>query len=65
VLARLHPYRSEPNGDFAVTRVSLSHGFVDHEQDGDPCPLLSRHVGRGDVYPLLDWAELSDQSRVP
>lgn len=59
LLARLHPYRSEPNGDFAVTRVSLSHGFVAHERDGDACPVLARHVGRGDVNPLLDWAELS------
>lgn len=59
LLARLHPYRSEPNGDFAVTRVSLSHGFVDYEGDGDACPVLARHVGRGDVNPLLDWAELS------
>jgi len=59
LLARLHPYRSAPNGDFAVTRVSLSHGFVAHERDGDACPVLVRHVGRGDVNPLLDWAELS------
>jgi hypothetical protein len=58
-LARLHPYRLEPNGDFAVTRISLSHGFIDHERDGDACPVLARHVGRGDVMPLLDWAELS------
>ena len=60
-LARLHPYRLDPNGDYAINRISLSHGIFDHEPDGSPCPVLSRHVGRGDVEPLLDWAELSHQ----
>ena len=32
-----------------------------HESDGEPCSLLARHVGRGDVNPLLEWAELSLQ----
>jgi len=58
-LARLHPYRVDPNADYAVHRLSLSHGIYEHEDDGDPCPVLARHVGRGDVSPLLDWAELS------
>ena len=58
-LARLHPYRLDPNSDYAMHRISLSHGIYEHEEDGDPCALLSRHVGRGDVTPLLDWAELS------
>lgn len=58
-LARLHPYRLDPNADYAVHRLSLSHGIYEHEDDGDPCPVLARHVGRGDVSPLLDWAELS------
>ena len=34
-------------------------GIYEHEDDGEPCAVLSRHVGRGDVSPLLDWAELS------
>lgn len=58
-LARLHPYRLEPNGDYAIHRISLSHGIYEHAPDGEPCPVLARHVGRGDVHPLLDWAELS------
>ncbi len=58
-LARLHPYRLDPNADYAVHRLSISHGIYDHEQDGEPCPMLAGHVGRGDVTPLLDWAELS------
>nr|WP_276978016.1 ThiF family adenylyltransferase [Ferrimicrobium acidiphilum] len=59
LLARLHPYRIDPNGDYAINRVSLSHGIFDHEADGAACPMFSRHVGRGDVEPPLDWAELS------
>ena len=58
-LARLHSYRIESNGDYAIHRLSISHGIYDHEGDGKPCPILSLHVGRGDVSPLLDWAELS------
>ena len=59
LLARLHPYRIDPNGDYAVHRISLSHGIYEHERDDQACSLLSRHVGRGDVEPLLEWAELS------
>ena len=60
-LARLHPYRLDPNGEYAVHRLSVSHGIYEHETDGEPCPMHSRHIGRGDVTPLLDWAELSLQ----
>ena len=59
LLARLHPYRLDPNAEYATHRLSLSHGIYEHEDDGEPCAVLSRHVGRGDVSPLLDWAELS------
>lgn len=59
LLARLHPYRIDPNGYYNVARMSISHGFLSYEQDGDPCLALSKHVGRGDVEPLLDSPELS------
>jgi len=59
LLARLHPYRLDPNATFSVTRVSLSHGIWDAEEEGAPCRILARHAGRGDVNPLLDMAELS------
>ena len=61
LLARLHPYRIDPNDEYAIHRLSLSHGIYEHESDGEPCSLLARHVGRGDVNPLLEWAELSLQ----
>lgn len=59
LLARLHPFRLDSNAEYAIQRVSLSHGIFDHETEGASCAVLSRHVGRGDVNPLLDWAELS------
>ena len=59
LLARLHPFRIDSNSEFAVTRVSLSHAIFDNENEGEPCPVLSRHTGRGDIEPLLDWAELT------
>lgn len=58
-LARLHPYRMDSNGDTAIFRVSLSHGIFAGEPDGPPCPVFKRHVGKGDVEPMLDMAELS------
>lgn len=59
LLARLHPYRLDPNSEFAVHRISLSHGIYEYLDDGEPCDLLTRHVGRGDVTPLLGLPELS------
>jgi hypothetical protein len=61
LLARLHPYRLDPNSEYAIHRISLSHGIFEHIEDGPPCLALARHVGRGDVTPLLDWAELSER----
>jgi hypothetical protein len=59
LLARIHPYRLDPNSAFAVRRLSLSHDIFEAEGDGEPCLALARHVGRGDVEPMLDWPELS------
>ena len=61
LLARLHPYRLGGNGPFAIQRVSLTHDIYSHEADGDACPVLGRNLGRGDVVPLLDQPELSEE----
>jgi hypothetical protein len=63
LLARLHPYRDDSNRLYATHRLSLSHGIYEHESDGAPCSMMSRNLGRGDVEPLLDWAELSTTGR--
>lgn len=59
LLARLHPYRLDDNGEYAIRRISLSHDIFEHAPDGAPCSALSKHVGRGDANPPLDWPELS------
>lgn len=59
-LARLHPYRDDENGEYATHRFSLSQGVFYREREGEPCHLLARYVGRGDVRPLLNLPELSD-----
>lgn len=61
-LARLHPYRDDDNGEYAVHRFSLSQGVFYREREGEPCHMLARHVGRGDMRPLLNLSELSDLS---
>ncbi|MGQ2933741.1 MAG: ThiF family adenylyltransferase [Sphingopyxis sp.] len=63
LLARLHPYRLDPNSEYAIHRISLSHGIYEHLEDGPACAALARHIGRGDVAPLLDWAELSETEK--
>lgn len=61
LLARLHCFRDEPNQSYAQIGVSISQvAFYPEGENGHPCPLLARHVGRGDVIPLLDQAELSE-----
>lgn len=59
LLSRLHPYRDDNNDNFAVYRYSLTGEYSHVESDGEACPVLSRHVGRGDVTPLLEMPELS------
>jgi hypothetical protein len=53
-LARLHPYRDEPNSKFASFTISLSHAIIDYHPEGPSCPSLSPHVGKGDMTPLLE-----------
>lgn len=62
-LARLHPYRQFDNADFAVHRLSLEQGAFFREPQGEPCKILSRHLGRGDVSPLLEMPSLSGNGK--
>jgi hypothetical protein len=61
-LARLHPYKDDPNSGFAVYRISLTQAQIYTEPEGPPCSALINHVGRGDVEPLLDNAYLDSLS---
>jgi hypothetical protein len=59
-LARIHPFRLDRNGEFAVYRFSLDQGELYKERDGNACPILLKFAGRGDMRPLLDRPELSE-----
>jgi ThiF family len=58
-LARLHPFRNQPNTAYAAVRANLLEPFIITELDGAPCAVFARHVGRGDAVPLLDRPDLS------
>lgn len=58
-LARLHPYRNRPNRDYAYIGCNLGEMQFFPEPEGANCDVLERHVGRGDVTPLLDRPALS------
>jgi len=59
-LARIHPFRSCDNRDCAIIRFNFMETLVIREEEtGIPCTYLTRHVGRGDVEPLLEWPALS------
>jgi len=58
-LARLHPYRNEPNGSFAYIGGNLSEMQFYPEGEKEPCQALNRHLGKGDVVPLLERPALS------
>ena len=53
-LARLHGYRYSDD-EFAIQQYNLEDpDKVYRASDGDPCPRLSKRVGKGDVVPPLD-----------
>jgi hypothetical protein len=58
-LARLHPYRNQPNDRYAWVGASLSEMQFYPEGETAPCQVLQRHLGKGDVVPLLERPSLS------
>jgi NAD(P)-dependent dehydrogenase (short-subunit alcohol dehydrogenase family) len=58
-LARLHPYRNLSNDNFACVRGNLNEVQLLPEGEAHVCDVLKRHVGRGDVKPLLERPSLS------
>jgi hypothetical protein len=59
LLARLHPFREEPNGHVASIEFSLASMELLCEPEAKDCPFLLGRVGRGDTEPRLDLTELS------
>jgi hypothetical protein len=64
LLARVHPFRYEPNEEFAAQWVALHEGHLFRRAESmfARCVVLAPHVGRGDTVPLLDKPELTESS---
>ena len=62
MLARIHRYRNDPNGDFALQQYALHEGYIHKisESKLEVCQALVNDLGRGDVTPLMDRAELTE-----
>lgn len=61
-LARLHPYREQPNDEIASIEFSLGSLELFPDPEGRPCPMLEHAVGKGDTEPRLGLPALADQS---
>jgi hypothetical protein len=53
-LARIHPFRNDDNADFQWQQFDIVNSSWQPQHCGKPCPVLSRHAGRGDMLPLLN-----------
>ncbi|MEQ1603420.1 MAG: ThiF family adenylyltransferase [Pyrinomonadaceae bacterium] len=58
-LARLHPFRSYDSCESEIIRFNFMETMLVTESSPESCTVLTRHVGRGDVEPLLGWPSLS------
>lgn len=59
LLARLHPYRLDPNAESAIVRVSFIDGTTYRQSEGPGGGLFAKVIGRGDTNPLLNMPELA------
>lgn len=60
-LARLHPFREEPNSTWAAVGFSLASMELFGDPDEGICEVMAGHVGKGDVTPLLGLLELAER----
>jgi hypothetical protein len=62
LIARLHPFRENANCAYAKIGLSLSEmAFYPEPEPSATCRYMSRQVGKGDIVPLLNLPELSDE----
>jgi ThiF family/Prokaryotic homologs of the JAB domain len=61
LLARLHPFREEPNDSYAAVTFSLASMELIPDPDEGICEILGGRVGIGDTNPLLGLPELSER----
>ena len=53
-LARIHQFRLESNSDLRWQQFDLVNCSWTHPHEGEPCPLMAKHAGRGDLNPFLN-----------
>ncbi|NJK44854.1 MAG: hypothetical protein HC933_11715 [Pleurocapsa sp. SU_196_0] len=54
ILARLHPYRNQPNQHFGTYCINLVEGDVFTQPETyERCRTISKYLGRGDMEPML------------
>jgi hypothetical protein len=61
LLARLHPFREEPNSNYAAVTFSLASMELISDPEEGICDILGGTVGMGDVTPLLGLMELAER----
>jgi len=59
-LSRIHPYKRVNNKDMALIRVSLTDMLLIKSGESEPCDMFINYVGIGDINPLLNSPELSE-----
>ena len=60
-LARLHPFREEPNNTWAAVTFSLASMELLPDPEQGICAMTAGDVGKGDVRPLLGLLELAER----
>jgi proteasome lid subunit RPN8/RPN11 len=60
-LARLHPYREEPNAAYAAVTFSLASMELIYDHESGICDILGSKVGHGDTKPMLGLMELAER----
>ncbi|MCW3109110.1 MAG: hypothetical protein JWQ09_3616 [Segetibacter sp.] len=60
LLNRLHPFRNIENEQVSIIRIIFGELYMQAEYEEEPCSFFSRFTGLGDIQPLLNLPELSD-----
>lgn len=63
-LARIHPYRNIENNEIDAVRIMFSDSTCYPEMMSEACPFFSKFIGKGDIEPLLNNPELSNNAKV-
>jgi hypothetical protein len=59
-LNRIHPFRNVENEQVSVIRIIFGELYMQSQYDETPCTFFSKFTGLGDITPLLNLPELSN-----